>query len=692
MARKRKAAAANEEEGRTKHKEAKKGKQSSIFKYPKASDSDAQITVRFNLDSGVMIKKYLSEKQLEIYRKTCFGQYLDMKIASFSSAIVHHVLSREIKHKESKHREMWFRVRGVDMRFRDWEFGLISGLRFGVNTGEFMERMNELEMPQRLRKKYFKQYKTITTINFFKVLKSIEWKKKKDATDRFDQDAVMIAMLYFVHGNTRMLHDRHAKDWILDLADYPKLFNEFPWGTLAWEETYRTLDWAIRKRMKKVKANIVGKRGRVPYQLIGFAHVFQVADPPDARLVVEEEEKELDWYTYLVDHVEGREADIDAIFSQVGKGKEKVEDDEEGGDEEGDDEEGGDEEEGGEGAEDDEEGDDEVDRYIIASRTQTVGIDQLQKVLMDVLDRHHRWCKGEFSKVGSRLGSLEERVSLIEGDIKDLKATSRPNTNQIDEDNANGVEKVRENEEAEASIVREEVDMVQEEPSKDGKEQEAAIMVQEEPSKDGNVQKEVDMVQEDLTKGDEVNMGGNREEVESVIVVLDDSVPEEVVHLDDYVPEEVAQVGEVVHEVPKEQVKEVKPKLQQVQEVQKVVAIKEDKGPMRGRGTGKGEDKGPTRGGRGTGKCEDKGPTRGGGTVRGRGRARGRGKRVPKVSKYLNSPFTDPLQYTDPLALYDVHTIHSGKPEQIGTWNDDPSSPPFTFVHIFTFHFKQRLV
>ncbi|XP_065859016.1 uncharacterized protein [Euphorbia lathyris] len=543
--------------------ESKKRKHSSIFKYPKAVNSDAQVTVRFNVDSGVMIKKYLSEKQLEMYRKTCFGQYLDMKVASFSSGIVHHVLSREIKHKERKHREMWFRVRGVDMRFGDWEFGLISGLRFGVNIGEFMERMYELEMPHRLRNKYFKQYQTITTINFLEVLQSVQW-KKKDATDRFNQDAVMIAMLYFVHGNVLdNANERHAKDWVLDLADYPRLFNEFPWGTLAWEETYRFLDWAISKRLEQLEASAAGNRNRVPYQLIGFAHVFQtwilelwnvthayytmrsgnplprllrwtqrivpsnkavretfsVADLPDARLVVEDEEKEFDWYTYLVDHVEGREADINAIFAPIMKGKEKVEAEEEEGDEEEGDDEEGDDEEGGDGGDDEEggeEGDDEVDRYIIASRSQTTEIKQLQKVLTDVLDRHHRWCKGQFSKVDSRLGNLDEWVSLIEGDMKELKVMGRPNANV-------------ENEEAETSKVREE-------PMKDGKEQEAD-MVQEEPMKDGKEQ-EAAMVQDDLTRGDE--------EVENVIVVLDDSVPEEVaqvdevVHLDDSVPEKVA--------------------------------------------------------------------------------------------------------------------------------------------------------
>ncbi|XP_065860616.1 uncharacterized protein [Euphorbia lathyris] len=438
-----------------------------------------------------------------------------------------------------------------------------------------------------------------------------------------------------------MFNERHAKDWVLDLADYPRLFNEFPWGTLAWEETYRFLDWAISKRLKQLEANAAGNRKRVPYQLIGFAHVFQtwilelwnvthayytmrsgnplprllrwtqrivpsnkavketfsVADPPYARLVVEDKEKEFDWYTYLVDHVEGREVDINAIFAPIMKSKE------EGYEEEGDDGgDGGDDEEGGE------EGDDEVDRYIIASRSQTTEIKQLQKVLTDVLERHHRWCKGQFSKVGSRLDNLDERVSLIEGDIKELKAMGRPNANV-------------ENEEAETSKIREEP-VVEEGRLKDGKEQEAG-MVQEEPMKDGKEQ-EAAMVQDDLTKGDE--------EVQNVIVVLDDSVQEEVaqldevVHLDDSVPEKVT------------------PKLQQ-----EVVAPKEDKG----RGTGKDEVKENTRGGIV--------PTRGGGTVRGKGAARGtkvvrgKGKRVAKVSKYLNSPWTDPLKYTDPVALYGGH-------------------------------------
>ncbi|XP_065850671.1 uncharacterized protein [Euphorbia lathyris] len=286
----------------------------------------------------------------------------------FAGVLCHTVLTREIIREDLKPRELCFRVRGVELRFGDWEFGLLSGLRFG-DMEAFLERFSGIKKPYRIRNKFFPgiptpSYKDVETI----MLQTV-WK------DQSDHDAVSFAMLYFAIGcvldNTR---EKKVLRWVLELVEFPRLFNEFPWGVCGWDVTYRSLVNGIDGGKDRIDQLIAYRENlrinRVSYNLYGFAYVFQAwllevwdatrtwyekkgtriprwlrwkktaiaklpkvltifesgVKPNAIKLTAEDTEKESSWYDHLVNHVDGLHCNYDHVFTDL----EKVQEEEKG--------------------------------------------------------------------------------------------------------------------------------------------------------------------------------------------------------------------------------------------------------------------------------------------------------------------------------------------------------------------------
>ena len=71
------------------------------------------------------IKDRLSEAQKNIFRRSCFGHFLDVKELKFSAQLLHSILLREVKSNENA---MWFRIGRKNIRFSLEEFALVTGL------------------------------------------------------------------------------------------------------------------------------------------------------------------------------------------------------------------------------------------------------------------------------------------------------------------------------------------------------------------------------------------------------------------------------------------------------------------------------------------------------------------------------------------------------------------------------------
>ena len=67
-----------------------------------------------------------------MFRKTCFGVYLDMPTILIQGRVLHNILMRQVYQEDDD--SLHFMVNGVPLRFGLPEFALDSGLRCIGNT------------------------------------------------------------------------------------------------------------------------------------------------------------------------------------------------------------------------------------------------------------------------------------------------------------------------------------------------------------------------------------------------------------------------------------------------------------------------------------------------------------------------------------------------------------------------------
>ena len=75
------------------------------------------------------IKKKLTEPQLEMFRKSCFGHFLLLPELRFSAQIVHQLLLRQYETK--KDNKILILLKSKGLRFSKEELALITDLSFG---------------------------------------------------------------------------------------------------------------------------------------------------------------------------------------------------------------------------------------------------------------------------------------------------------------------------------------------------------------------------------------------------------------------------------------------------------------------------------------------------------------------------------------------------------------------------------
>ncbi|XP_060960934.1 uncharacterized protein LOC115721716 [Cannabis sativa] len=73
------------------------------------------------------IKSCLSDVQLEIFSKTCFGHFLNLPDFKVQPQVFHGLLLREVQQPNDA--ELWVMIRGVRLRFSIEEFALIIWVR-----------------------------------------------------------------------------------------------------------------------------------------------------------------------------------------------------------------------------------------------------------------------------------------------------------------------------------------------------------------------------------------------------------------------------------------------------------------------------------------------------------------------------------------------------------------------------------
>ena len=184
---------------------------------------------------------------------------------------MHSVLMRQINKGDPQY-ELWFRLNGTEVRFSPVEFALMTGLSFGRPTD--YSAYVDVSRRSSIRHRYFAGRPTVSYRDLFKVFDDREWVDD-------DQDAVGIAMLYFIH---RGLLGGDLRNTVPEdcfrLVDDIDAVDRFPWGALVWDVTVGSMRERVTYHYEKFaqEQQSGGKKtdGIRQYALMGFPYAFQV--------------------------------------------------------------------------------------------------------------------------------------------------------------------------------------------------------------------------------------------------------------------------------------------------------------------------------------------------------------------------------------------------------------------------------
>ncbi|KAL5539769.1 hypothetical protein UlMin_045147 [Ulmus minor] len=254
----------------------------------------AKITVKEQLQILAEIKGALKESELEVFRRSNFGHFLDLdagwteggksgKRNMFAGQYVHFLMLRHMP--TIKKRELWFLVEGKPARFSIPEFAIVTGL---VCTSKpFLGLEEKLKLKACIRDEYFKGATQIKVDDIQKAFRSLcdkdEGEKKKKAKKEKDlaTDRVKIALLYFLEGVLLGADPkRNVSTFHMSTVDDLDMFNSYPWGTVVYDTTVDSLggkDLAekYRERLRKPPHKQLPDV-KETYTLYGFPFAFQI--------------------------------------------------------------------------------------------------------------------------------------------------------------------------------------------------------------------------------------------------------------------------------------------------------------------------------------------------------------------------------------------------------------------------------
>ncbi|KAH0779057.1 hypothetical protein KY290_005484 [Solanum tuberosum] len=179
------------------------------------------------------IKLFLSDKQLELFRNTCFGYFLDLPKASTQLQVIHCLINRELKHTpddvfaiEINNKKLFFGLR---------EFGIVTGLNC-VSDGTLI---TVPDSKCSLLSSYFPEKITVAKSHLRALFLA---KKFLD-----DDSAVSLAILFFIND---FLFSYEDNEYQISNRDFYLVesgqFNSYPWGL----DVYKKLSDSVRHELK----------------------------------------------------------------------------------------------------------------------------------------------------------------------------------------------------------------------------------------------------------------------------------------------------------------------------------------------------------------------------------------------------------------------------------------------------------
>ena len=218
-----------------------------------------------------LINQKLGPKRRNLFRRTCFGQWLDLLYFEHETHLIDYMVRKQLRVNDS-HYDMPFiyYLDGHALHFGRPEFCLITGLRFGsVSFGSYSS--GDLKFRDRV----FPERKglIITNLDLIGVIEDEE-----QFLNLSDEDAIRISLLLVLEVifMGRLLTCQ-VDDTLMRLAENLEAWNSFPWGEHIWRQLYDQLHNVMDNHTDKHLLGLKKNPKYVPtYTLSGFVFGFQV--------------------------------------------------------------------------------------------------------------------------------------------------------------------------------------------------------------------------------------------------------------------------------------------------------------------------------------------------------------------------------------------------------------------------------
>lgn len=207
------------------------------FYIPPNKHFHTRVSSHTNCDAVTLLKSKLDDRQLQIFRETPFGYFLDLPHVVVQNQLIHSLLLREVVPERED--ELWFKVNGTKLHFGLSELGIITGLRCCGDADKGYESSGT----NRLMDMYFSGLEKVPKQSLIDCFLQKRW--------RSDEDAVKIAVLYFIHTflfSTANINTfiTKADFCIVESGDY----ETFPWGILVFRALMESMNNRLRVGLK----------------------------------------------------------------------------------------------------------------------------------------------------------------------------------------------------------------------------------------------------------------------------------------------------------------------------------------------------------------------------------------------------------------------------------------------------------
>ncbi|XP_070030351.1 uncharacterized protein [Nicotiana sylvestris] len=169
-----------------------------------------------------------------MFRRTCFGYFVDLPEFFIQNQLIHSLLLREVV--SPKDNELWIKVNSTKLRFGLAEFCIITDLKCNGDPNKDYESVQS----SRLMELYFPSMSKVSKKSLTDCFLNKMWKS--------DEDALKIAVLYFIHN---FLFSTTNDDLITKnnfLLVESGDFETFPWGKVVFNVTLCSMKDKVRSR------------------------------------------------------------------------------------------------------------------------------------------------------------------------------------------------------------------------------------------------------------------------------------------------------------------------------------------------------------------------------------------------------------------------------------------------------------